>query len=71
MRKTSLLKSMKTSDTELLEFAMHWLRFALFKEKSMKIKRTVVEAWQQAAKEKGVSSAGPDTMHERLANSNG
>ncbi len=65
------VESMQKSDVELLEFAMHWLRFVLFKEKTMKIKRPVVEAWQAAAKEQGVSEAGPHTMHERLANSNG
>jgi len=65
------VESMKKKDVELIEFAMHWLRFTLFKEKTMKIKRTVVEAWQAATKDQGVSTAGPDTMNERLANSNG
>jgi Fe-S-cluster containining protein len=30
---------MRTDDEELLEFAMQWLRFALFKQRTMKIRR--------------------------------
>jgi hypothetical protein len=40
--------AMRTNDEELLEFAMQWLRFALFGEKSMKVKPAVMEAKRQA-----------------------
>ena len=31
-------------DEELLEFALQWLRFSLFQEKTMKLRREVAEA---------------------------
>jgi hypothetical protein len=34
----SRVEAMRTDDQELLEFAMQWLAFALFKERTMKIK---------------------------------
>jgi Fe-S-cluster containining protein len=40
--------AMRTNDEDLLEFAMQWLRFSLFNEKSMKIKPAVLEAKRQA-----------------------
>ncbi|MEW5984701.1 MAG: YkgJ family cysteine cluster protein [Acidobacteriota bacterium] len=40
--------AMRTNDDDLLEFAMQWLRFALFGEKSMKIQPAVMEAKRQA-----------------------
>jgi hypothetical protein len=64
------LEVMKKDDIELLEFAMQWLRFALFKEKTLKIKHKVVEAWEKRAAEQG-DAPGPETMNERLANSDG
>jgi Fe-S-cluster containining protein len=64
------LEVMKKDDVELLEFGMQWLRFALFKEKTLKIKRKVVEAWERKAAEQG-AAPGPETMNERLANSDG
>ena len=39
---------MRTSDDDLLDFAMQWLQFSLFNEKSMKIKPGVLEAKRQA-----------------------
>jgi Fe-S-cluster containining protein len=41
-------EAMRTSDDDLLDFAMQWLRFSLFNEKSMKIKAEVLEAKRQA-----------------------
>lgn len=41
-------EAMRTNDEELLEFGMQWLRFALFGEKSMKVKPAVMEAKRQA-----------------------
>lgn len=39
----------REDNEELLEFAMQWLRFSLFGEKTMKIRKSVVEAHQRAA----------------------
>jgi len=39
---------MRTSDEDLLDFAMQWLQFSLFNEKTMKIKPAVLEAKRQA-----------------------
>jgi hypothetical protein len=38
------VEAMRTDDLELLDFAMQWLRFSLFGEKSMRVKKSVVEA---------------------------
>ena len=43
------VESLRSDDEELLEFALLWLRFSLFGEKTMKIRREVVEARKQAA----------------------
>ncbi|MCX6543321.1 MAG: YkgJ family cysteine cluster protein [Acidobacteria bacterium] len=40
--------AMRTNDEDLLEFAMQWLRFTLFNEKTMKITPAVLEAKRQA-----------------------
>jgi Fe-S-cluster containining protein len=40
----SRIESMRENDLELSDFAMQWLKFSLFKEKTMKIKRSVVES---------------------------
>jgi len=42
------VEAMRTSDEDLLDFAMQWLRFSLLGEKSMKIKPAVMEAKRQA-----------------------
>lgn len=65
------VEAMRQDDVELLEFAMQWLRFSLFKEKTLRIRREVIESWQQAAAEKGAPKGALETMHERLANTNG
>ena len=44
--------AMRTSDEDLLDFAMQWLRFSLFGEKSMKIKPSVMEAKRQVLEAK-------------------
>lgn len=41
-------EAMRTSDEDLLDFAMQWLQFSLFNEKTMKIKPSVLEAKRQA-----------------------
>jgi Fe-S-cluster containining protein len=38
------IEAMRKDDLELLDFAMQWLKFSLFHEKSMKIKRSVLES---------------------------
>ncbi len=43
----------RKNDFELLDFAMHWLKFSLFHEKTMKIKRSVEETWQRTATQVG------------------
>lgn len=45
----SRVEALRCDDAELLEFALHWLRFSLFGEKTMKIRPEVVEARKQAA----------------------
>jgi len=47
----------REDNEELLEFAMQWLRFSLFGEKTMKIRSAVVEAHRRAAE--AASPAGP------------
>jgi Fe-S-cluster containining protein len=42
------VEAMRTSDEDLLEFAMQWLHFSLFHEPSMKISRTVLEERRRA-----------------------
>jgi Fe-S-cluster containining protein len=38
------VEAMRNNDLELSDFAMQWLKFSLFKEESMKIKRSVLES---------------------------
>jgi Fe-S-cluster containining protein len=38
------VEALRTDDEELLEFAMHWLRFSLFGERTMKVRPDVVRA---------------------------
>ena len=40
----SRLAAMRTNDLDLLEFAAQWLRFSLFQEPTMKIRKPVLEA---------------------------
>lgn len=41
------LEALRADEEELLDFAMDWLRFSLFHEKTMKIKKSVIEARRQ------------------------
>lgn len=43
------VEAMRSDDEELLEFALLWLRFSLFGERTMKIRREVVEAGKRTA----------------------
>ncbi|MBZ5562508.1 MAG: YkgJ family cysteine cluster protein [Acidobacteriia bacterium] len=47
------IEALRSDDEELLEFALLWLRFCIFGEKSMKMRGAVVEARRQAAAEPG------------------
>jgi hypothetical protein len=38
------IEAIRKDDLELLDFAMQWLKFSLFHEKCMKIKRSVLES---------------------------
>lgn len=38
------VEALKTDDDELLDFAMDWLRFSLFHDKTMKIRKSAIEA---------------------------
>ncbi len=64
------VEAIRTDDVELLEFAMQWLRFALFKQKTLRIRREVAEARRNAA-----AGDGPlpdaDRASGRLAKANG
>ncbi len=42
------LDALRQDDQELLDFAMQWLRFSLFGEKSMKVKPSVMDAKRRA-----------------------
>ena len=45
------VEAFRTDDEALLEFALQWLRFCLFNEKTMKMKPSAVQARQRAAQE--------------------
>lgn len=65
------VEAIRTNDVELLEFGMLWLRFALFKEKTLRIKPRVAEAWRRRAAQEQ-SKAGAAGAHEqKVANSHG
>jgi len=49
------VQALRSDDEELLEFALLWLRFSLFGEKTMKIRPDVVEARRQAARQGSVT----------------
>ncbi len=42
------IEALRSDDEELLEFALQWLRFCIFGEKSMKMRKIVAEAGRQA-----------------------
>jgi Fe-S-cluster containining protein len=52
------LEAIRTDDEELLDFAMEWLRFSLFNEKTMKLKVSAVDCAERAAGKTGIR---PDT----------
>ena len=43
------IEALRTDDEELLDFAMQWLRFSLFGDKTMRVRHSVMEARQGAA----------------------
>jgi Fe-S-cluster containining protein len=52
------VEEMRYSDEALLRFAFHWVRFALFGEKTMKPKPEVVEAFQGSVDKKELFGQG-------------
>jgi Fe-S-cluster containining protein len=50
------LEAIRSDDEELLVFAMEWLRFSLFHEKTMKLSRFAMESLEQAGATAGVAS---------------
>ncbi len=53
------LEAIRTDDEELLVFAMEWLRFSLFNEKTMKLKASVIDSMERAAGNGGVACESP------------
>ena len=51
------VEALRSDDEELLDFGIQWLCFSLFGDKTMKIRREIVEARQQAAAEAGTTVA--------------
>ncbi len=43
-----LAETIRTDDVELMKFAFRWLRFALFNEPTMKIRKEVLEKKQKS-----------------------
>ena len=53
------LEAIRTDDEELLVFAMEWLRFSLFNEKTMKLKASVIDSMERAVANGGVACETP------------
>ena len=51
------VEAMRTDDEELLEFGVQWLRFSLFKQKTMKLKPSALIAAQQRAAARSAQEA--------------
>jgi Fe-S-cluster containining protein len=52
------IEAIRKDDLEMLDFAMQWLKFSLFREKSMKIKRSVLESKRGTVAQAGQSIHG-------------
>jgi Fe-S-cluster containining protein len=52
------IEAMRKNDLELSDFAMQWLRFSLFHEKSMKIKPSAIESMRGNVEKAGQSKNG-------------
>ncbi len=53
------VEAMRGDDEELLDFAMQWLRFCLFGDRTMRVKPSVLEARRQAQPAPGGVARGP------------
>jgi hypothetical protein len=53
------LEAIRTDDEELMVFAMEWLRFSLFNEKTMKLRKSVMDSLEQADHASGIASETP------------
>lgn len=52
------VEAMRTDDSELLDFAMQWLKFSLFQDRTMKVKPSVAAARRQHATAAGQNIYG-------------
>jgi len=59
------VEALRHDDEELLEFALQWLRFSLFQEKTMKIRREVAEARRRGGHAEILRSAKDDSERAR------
>lgn len=53
------VEAIRTDDEELLDFAMEWLRFSLFNERTMKVKVSVANSVKRAGSKPGIVSGTP------------
>ncbi len=53
------LEAIRTDDEELLVFAMEWLRFSLFNEKTMRLRSSVIDSMERTAGDGGVECETP------------
>ena len=53
------VEAIRTDDEDLLDFAMEWLRFSLFNEKTMKLKASVADSMEGAGDKVGIASDIP------------
>ena len=59
------VEAMRSDDEELLDFAMQWLRFCLFGDKTMRVKPAVLDARREAQARGGVPQAPADCQPAR------
>ncbi|SPE28139.1 conserved hypothetical protein (qmoABC associated) [Acidobacteriia bacterium SbA2] len=59
------VEALRHDDEELLEFALQWLRFSLFQEKTMKIRREVAEARRRGGHAEILRCAKDDSERAR------
>jgi len=51
------IEAIRSDDADLMDLAMQWLRFSLFREKTMRIKKTVLDARRGAPGEERAGAA--------------
>jgi uncharacterized protein len=53
------LEAIRTDDEELLVFAMEWLRFSLFNERTMRLRPSVIDSLERAGDKAGIAPETP------------